>query len=254
MCATTWDYQQYGMCDQQRLRPACAYSLCLCQKSRDMRLPTIWYVRPAKAQTSLAIQPVPLSKEPRHEISNNMVCATSKGSDQPAHTACAFVKRAATWDYQQYGMCDQQRLRPAWPYSLCLCHMSCNMRFPTIWYVRPAKAQTSLRIQPVPMSNEPQHEITNNMVCATSKGSDQPAHTACAYVKWAATWDFQQCGMCDQQRLRPACAYSLCLCQMSRDMRFPTMWYVRPAKAQTSLRICAVWSEPLLVTWIFYDC
>ena len=25
--------------------------------------------------------------------------------------------------------------------------------------------------------------------------------------------------------------------QMSHDMRFPTMWYVRPAKAQTSLRI-----------------
>ena len=34
---------------------------------------------------------------------------------------------------------------------------------------------------------------------------------------------------------------------MSRDMRFPTMWYVRPAKAQTSMRIRAVWSEPLLV-------
>ena len=29
-------------------------------------------------------------------------------------------------------------------------------------------------------------------------------------------------------------------------MRLPTMWYVRPAKAQTSLRICADWSEPLL--------
>ena len=27
-------------------------------------------------------------------------------------------------------------------------------------------------------------------------------------VIWAATWDFQQCGMCDQQRLRPACAYA----------------------------------------------
>ena len=26
--------------------------------------------------------------EPRHEISNNVVCATSKGSDQPAHTRC----------------------------------------------------------------------------------------------------------------------------------------------------------------------
>ena len=24
---------------------------------------------------------------------------------------------------------------------------------------------------------------------------------------WAATWHFQQCGMCHQQRLRPACAY-----------------------------------------------
>ena len=28
--------------------------------------------------------------------------------------------------------------------------------------------------------------------------------------------------------------------QMSIDMRFPTMWNVRPAKAQTNLRICAV--------------
>ena len=34
-------------------------------------------------------------------------------------------------------------------------------------------------------------------------------------------------------------------------MRFPTMWYVRPAKPQISLRICTVWSEPLLVAWIF---
>ena len=27
-----------------------------------------------------------LTFEPRHEISNNVVCATSNGSDQPAHT------------------------------------------------------------------------------------------------------------------------------------------------------------------------
>ena len=27
---------------------------------------------------------------------------------------------------------------------------------------------------------------------------------------------------------------------LNRDMRFPTMWYVRPTKAQTSLRIRAV--------------
>ena len=34
--------------------------------------------------------------EPRHEISNNVVCATSKGSDQPAHTGSlvrAFASR-----------------------------------------------------------------------------------------------------------------------------------------------------------------
>ena len=37
-------------------------------------------------------------------------------------------------------------------------------------------------------------------------------------------------------------------------MRFPTIWYVRPAKPQISLCICTVWSEPLLVAWIFYDC
>ena len=41
---------------------------------------------------------------------------------------------------------------------------------------------------------------------------------------WAITWDFQQCGM-----------------------------YVQPAKTQISLRIHAVWSEPLLVAWIFYE-
>ena len=40
---------------------------------------------------------------------------------------------------------------------------------------------------------------------------------------------------------------------MSHNMRFPTRWYVWPAKAQTSLRIHTVRSEPLLVAWIFYE-
>ena len=30
-------------------------------------------------------------------------------------------------------------------------------------------------------------------------------------------------------------------------IRFPTMWYMWPAKTQTSLHICAVWSESMLV-------
>ena len=47
------------------------------------------------------------------------------------------------------------------------------------------------------------------------------------------------------------CHYTTIL-NMSRNMRFPTMWYVRPAKPQFSLHICTVWSVPLLVAWIFY--
>ena len=39
-----------------------------------------------------------------------------------------------------------------------------------------------------------------------------------------------------------------------RDMRLPTMWYVWPVKPEISMRIRAVWSEPLLVVWIFYEC
>ena len=41
--------------------------------------------------------------------------------------------------------------------------------------------------------------------------------------------------------------------EMRRRMGFPTMWYVRPAKPQISLRIRAVWSEPLLVACIFFE-
>ena len=41
---------------------------------------------------------------------------------------------------------------------------------------------------------------------------------------------------------------------MSPGTRFPTISFVRRANAQTSLRIRTVWSEPLLVIWILYDC
>ena len=45
---------------------------------------------------------------------------------------------------------------------------------------------------------------------------------------WAVTWDFQQCGVCDQQRLIPACAYaqsdqSLCL-SLKYSMCYATDW------------------------------
>ena len=40
---------------------------------------------------------------------------------------------------------------------------------------------------------------------------------------------------------------------MSHNMRFPTMWYLRPLKTQISLHIRAYWSESLLGSWIVYD-
>ena len=54
-------------------------------------------------------------------------------------------------------------------------------------------------------------------------------------------------------KLQNYCLNCISFTYFSRDMRFPTMWYVRPAKPQTSLRIRAVWSEPLPVAWIFYE-
>ena len=42
--------------------------------------------------------------------------------------------------------------------------------------------------------------------------------------------------------------------KLSHGVRFPTMWYVRPAKTQISLHIWAVWPELWLVTWKFYAC
>ena len=51
-----------------------------------------------------------------------------------------------------------------------------------------------------------------------------------------------------------SCTNSIIFVPFSLYMRFPTIWYVRPAKAQISLLLRAVWSEPLLVAWIFYEC
>ena len=41
-----------------------------------------------------------------------------------------------------------------------------------------------------------------------SKDKKNDNKTTTLYIIRAVTWDFQQCGMCDQQRLRPACAYA----------------------------------------------
>ena len=49
---------------------------------------------------------------------------------------------------------------------------------------------------------------------------------------------------------RLSCSF---FCSMTMDCTITNPPYVWPAKAQISLRICTLWSEPLQVTWIFYD-
>ena len=43
---------------------------------------------------------------------------------------------------------------------------------------------------------------------ALRRGILRQSRCGAVKIKWATAWDFQQCGMCDQQRLRPACAYA----------------------------------------------
>ena len=53
--------------------------------------------QPAKAQMSLAFRQAKFENiviEPVQNISNNVVCATSKSSDQPAHT-CSLIRAYA---------------------------------------------------------------------------------------------------------------------------------------------------------------
>ena len=92
------------MCDQQKLRSACAYaqsdqSLCsLLDYSMTVELLTKHHLEvlsltggcTGSSESTIVKMPHCLKShdtahEPVHEISNNVVCATSKASDQPAH-------------------------------------------------------------------------------------------------------------------------------------------------------------------------
>ena len=57
------------------------------------------------------------------------------------------------------------------------------MRIYSIWIcIYPVKSESSTR--KFQMTNEPWHESSNNVVCSTSKASDQPAHTEPLLVTW----------------------------------------------------------------------
>ena len=103
------------MCDQQRLRPACAYaqsdqSLCWSlEYCMSVKLLTEHHMEflslkggfTGSSESTLVKIPHCWKSYPRHEISNNVVCATSKGSDQPAHTR-SLIRARVCWSLEYY--------------------------------------------------------------------------------------------------------------------------------------------------------
>ena len=61
----------------------------------------------------------------------------------------------------------------------------------------------------------------NNRIQLKTKKNAIVTHLA-PNIKWAATWDFQQCGLCDQQSLRSACAYA----QSDQSLCYPLEYYM----------------------------
>ena len=84
-----------------------------------------------------------------------------------------------------------------------------------------SKANPHTFIHINPLSRNPGHWLKSDILTPSFSTldliPDQFQHFK-MFHKWAASWDFQQCGMCNQQRL-----------------------------------IRAVWSEPMLAAWILYE-
>ena len=95
--------------------------------------------------------------EPMHEITNNVVCATSIRAvwSEPLLIAWVYYDCLAT-DWTPFGVSKlnrrlQRLVRVYTCQNVKLLEISCR-------------------------GSEPVHDISNNVVCATSKVSDKPAH------------------------------------------------------------------------------
>ena len=74
------------------------------------------------------------------------------------------------------------------------------------------------------------------------------AYTVIFY--WATTWDFQQCGMCDQQSLRSACTYAQSDQSLCKSLEYSTTVKVLTKHHLEFLSLkggCTCWSESTLV-------
>ena len=131
-----------------------------------------------------------------------------------------------------------------------------------IWYKREL-ALPKLECTVAVTTYEPRHVISNIVMCATSKASDQPAHTRSLIrafssrlnilwvlgywliIIWATTCDFQQYGILtnvdsDEHVQPPFKLRNFKLYSVSS-------LFMRLAKALLRLRTCAGWSDALLV-------
>ena len=121
-----------------------------------------------------------MTNEPQHEISNNVVCATSKGSDQPAHTRSI---NAELLTEHQLEFLSLKGGCTGWSESTLV-------KMPHCW-----KLYVTAQITPYPqivkhdryqnlvnclnylfdkIINEPLHEISNNVAFLTRVDSDEP--------------------------------------------------------------------------------
>ena len=158
-------------------------------------------------------------------------------------------------------------------------YMSGDMRFPTKWYVQPAKPQISLRICRafaihfnsilvlsywqniiwfgVSKLNRKLQSLVWVYTCQNTTLLEITCHGSCSHVFclplfqpevhpgqcWAFRWDgFFFLSLIPMKILITLdtliTGALIKVSYMSGDMRFPTKWYVQPAKPQISLRIC----------------
>ena len=92
---------------------------------------------------------------------------------------------------------------------------------------------------------------------STNIFNDSPELGSAKMIEIWMKWNEKSCKintLRDTLYVKPHSFFENPISPMSCDMRFPTVCYVRPARAQTSLRMRAVCSEPLLVAWIFSEC
>ena len=219
-------------------------------------------------------------------ISNNVVCATSKGWDQPAHTR-SLIRAFASCLNILWNSRDSDRTSSGVYKLKRRLHRLVRVytcQKPHCWKSRSGSIKNFSVIQD--QTGVVLYWYYYNILTIAAKVAILGAKGFSTYHCISKQYIFFRCTAVIIHTLSEPCHEKFCFCcigitkaqtslhilksvkaklgplkisrllsklwssdskNMSRDMGFPTIWYMRPAKAQTSLRICPVCSEPLLV-------